>query len=117
MMLAGRCLSGLASAVLGGWKLWPTRVLAIEARVRTQTRTATTFLRPTAAGKGDAKGVERGNSEVVGGTGKFTGIIGTGDYFQPTFRLRRMTSGAGGCEQQDQLEASLMDTRGRNDDA
>ena len=37
----------------------------------------------TYTGKGDAR-VERGNYEVVGGTGKFTGITGAGDFnFQP----------------------------------
>ena len=42
----------------------------------------------TYSGKGDAKGVERGNYEVVGGTGKFTGITGTGDYFQPNIPIK-----------------------------
>lgn len=44
----------------------------------------------TYSGKGDAKGVEeRGNYEVVGGTGKFTGITGAGDFnFQPNIPIK-----------------------------
>jgi len=42
----------------------------------------------TYSGKSDGKGVERGNYEVVGGTGKFTGITGTGDYFQPNIPIK-----------------------------
>jgi hypothetical protein len=33
--------------------------------------------------KGDGKGGERGTYEVVGGTGKFSGITGSGEYFNP----------------------------------
>jgi len=33
--------------------------------------------------KGDGKGGERGTYEVAGGTGKFSGITGRGEYFNP----------------------------------
>jgi hypothetical protein len=42
----------------------------------------------TYSGKGDAKGGERGNYEVVGGTGKFTGITGAGDYLLPNIPIK-----------------------------
>jgi hypothetical protein len=37
----------------------------------------------TFGGKTDEKGVERGTYEVTGGTGKFAGITGSGEYLDP----------------------------------
>jgi hypothetical protein len=39
-------------------------------------------------GNSDGKGGERGTYEVIGGTGKFARITGSGEYYQPNHPIK-----------------------------